>query len=103
MSVRNLDHLFNPSSVALIGASKRPGSIGAVVAGNLFHSGFQGPVMPVNPNHRAIEGVLTYPNVAALPMAPDLAVIATPPPTVPRLVADLAARGTKAAVVITAG
>ncbi|MBL8661136.1 MAG: bifunctional acetate--CoA ligase family protein/GNAT family N-acetyltransferase, partial [Rhodospirillales bacterium] len=47
--------------------------------------------------------VLTYPNVAALPMAPDLAVIATPPPTVPRLVADLAARGTKAAVVITAG
>ncbi len=103
MSIRNLDHLFAPSSVALIGASKRAGSIGAVVARNLFHSGFQGPVMPVNPNHKAIEGVLTYPDVASLPMAPDLAVIATPPATIPALIADLAQRGTKAAVIITAG
>ncbi|HSO42661.1 MAG TPA: acetate--CoA ligase family protein, partial [Rhodospirillales bacterium] len=103
MSIRNLEYLFNPSSVALIGASKRSGSIGAVVARNLFHSGFQGPVMPVNPNHKAIEGVLTYPDVASLPIAPDLAVIATPPPAVPGLIAALAARGTKAAVVISAG
>ncbi len=103
MSIRNLDHLFAPSSIALIGASKRAGSIGAVVARNLFHSGFQGPVMPVNPNHKAIEGVLTYPDVASLPMTPDLAVIATPPPTIPGLIADLAQRGTKAAVIITAG
>ena len=103
MSIRNLEYLFNPSSVALIGASKRPGSIGAVVARNLFHSGFQGPVMPVNPNHKAIEGVLTYPDVASLPTTPDLAVIATPPPAVPGLIAALAARGTKAAVVISAG
>ncbi|MGZ8996593.1 MAG: CoA-binding protein, partial [Rhodospirillales bacterium] len=87
MSIRNLEYLFNPSSVALIGASKRSGSIGAVVARNLFHSGFQGPVMPVNPNHKAIEGVLTYPDVASLPIAPDLAVIATPPPAVPGLIA----------------
>ncbi len=103
MSIRNLESLFNPSSVALIGASKRAGSIGAVVARNLFHSGFQGPVMPVNPNHKAIEGVLTYPDVASLPIVPELAVIATPPPAVPGLIAALAARGTKAAVVITAG
>ncbi len=103
MSIRNLDSLFNPSSVALIGASKRPKSIGAVVARNLFYSGFQGPIMPVNPNHKAIEGVLTYPDVASLPMVPELAVIATPPAAVPGLIADLAGRGTKAAVVITAG
>lgn len=103
MSIRNLESLFNPSSVALIGASKRSGSIGAVVARNLFHSGFQGPVMPVNPNHKAIEGVLTYPDVASLPIVPELAVIATPPPAVPGLIAALAARGTKAAVVISAG
>jgi acetyltransferase len=77
--------------------------VGAVVARNLFSAGFDGPVMPVNPKHRAIEGVLTYPDVASLPVAPDLAVIATPPDTVPGLVAELAARGTRAAVVITAG
>jgi acetyltransferase len=58
--------------------------------------------MPVNPNHRAIEGVLTYPDADALPEVPDLAVIATPP-TVPGLIAELGARGTKAVVVITAG
>ena len=103
MTIRNLQFLFKPKSVALIGASKQPGSVGALVARNLFRSGFDGPVMPVNPKHRAIEGVLTYPDVASLPLIPDLAVIGTPPETVPGIIADLAGRGTKAAVVITAG
>jgi acetyltransferase len=103
MTIRNLQFLFKPKSVALIGASKQPGSVGTLVARNLFRSGFDGPVMPVNPKHRAIEGVLTYPDVASLPLIPDLAVIGTPPETVPGIIADLAGRGTKAAVVITAG
>lgn len=103
MSVRNLDHLFKPASVALIGASTRAGSVGAVVARNLFNAGFRGPVMPVNPHHRAVEGVLAYPDVAGLPVTPDLAVICTPPDSVPGLIAELGARGTKAAIVITAG
>jgi acetyltransferase len=103
MTVRNLHFLFKPKSVALIGASKQPGSVGALVARNLFRSGFDGPVMPVNPKYDAIERVLTYPDVKSLPLVPDLAVIATPPETVPGIVADLAERGTKAAVVITAG
>ncbi|HWX51079.1 MAG TPA: bifunctional acetate--CoA ligase family protein/GNAT family N-acetyltransferase [Roseomonas sp.] len=103
MSVRNLEHLLKPTSVALIGASTQSGSVGAVVARNLFRSGYSGPVMPVNPRHQAVEGVLAYPDVASLPLTPDLALIATPPPTVPGLVAELGARGTKAAVVITAG
>jgi acetyltransferase len=103
MTIRNLEYLLQPKSVALIGASKTPGTVGAVVARNLFSAGFDGPVMPVNPKHRAIEGVLTYPDVASLPVVPDLAVIATPPDTVPGLVGELAKRGTKAAVVITAG
>jgi acetyltransferase len=103
MTIRNLDFLFKPKSVALIGASKRPGSVGAVLARNLFRSGFDGPVMPVNPKHGAIERVLTYPDVKSLPLVPDLAVISTPPDTVPGIVADLARRGTKAAVVISAG
>ncbi|HYD29872.1 MAG TPA: bifunctional acetate--CoA ligase family protein/GNAT family N-acetyltransferase [Azospirillaceae bacterium] len=103
MTVRNLDYVFKPSSIALIGASRKPKSIGAVVARNLFNAGFDGPIMPVNPHDRAIEGVLAYPSVADLPMTPDLAVICTPPETTPKLVAELGARGTKAAVVISAG
>jgi acetyltransferase len=103
MTIRNLQYLLRPKAVALIGASKRPSSIGAVVARNLLRGGFDGPVMPVNPRHRAIEGVLTYPDVASLPVTPDLAVVATPPDTVPGLVAELAGRGTRGVVVITAG
>jgi acetyltransferase len=103
MSVRNLEILFNPASIALIGASRQPRSVGSVVAKNLFNAGFDGPIMPVNPHERAIEGVLAYPSVAALPLVPDLAVIATPAATVPGIVAELAARGTRATVVISAG
>lgn len=103
MSIRNLDHLFKPRSVALIGASRKPGSVGAVLARNLLTSGFEGPVMPVNPKYRAIEGVLTYPDIASLPVTPDLAVVSTPPQSVPAIVGELGARGVKAAIVITAG
>lgn len=103
MSIRNLDHLFKPRSMALVGASRETGSLGAVLARNLFKAGFVGPIMPVNPRYRAIEGVLAYPDAAALPQVPDLVVIATPPPTVPDLIAQFGARGTRGAVVITAG
>ena len=84
MSIRNLEFALKPRSVALIGASKRPGSVGAVLARNLFKAGFDGPIMPVNPKYQAIEGVLTYPSIEALPLVPNLAVISTPPETVPR-------------------
>ncbi|MBV9995907.1 MAG: bifunctional acetate--CoA ligase family protein/GNAT family N-acetyltransferase [Caulobacteraceae bacterium] len=103
MTTRNLGALFAPSAVALIGASNRPGSVGAVLARNLMESGFRGPVMAVNPHEAAIRSALSYRNVAELPVSPELAVIATPPPTVPGLVGELAARGCRAAVVITAG
>lgn len=103
MTIRNLDHLFRPGSVALIGASTRPSSIGAVLARNVFRGDFDGPILPVNPKHRFLHGVWTYPDVASLPVTPELAVIATPPATVPGIVAELGARGTRAAVVITAG
>ena len=101
MSIRNLDHLFRPRSIALIGADRTAGSAGAVVARNLFHSGFQGPVLPVHPELEAIEGVLAYKSVAELPLTPDLAVIASPAEEVPGLIAEFGARGTKAAVVVS--
>ena len=103
MSIRNLDKLFRPRSVALIGASPNPGTVGAVVMRNLQRAGFKGPILPVNPHHESVLGLPAYPDVAHLPQTPDLAVIATPPDTVPGLLSELGARGTKAAVVITAG
>ena len=103
MTIRNLNHMFAPGSVAVIGASDRPRSVGATVMANLLAAGFSGPVVPVNPNHASVAGVLAYPDVASLPMAPDLAVICTPPASVPGLIAELGARGTRAAVVLTAG
>ena len=103
MSVRNLDKLFNPKSVALIGASPRPGSVGAVVARNLRRAGFTGELMFVNPHHFTIDGLIAHPNISSLPRAPDLAVIATPAETVPSLISELGERGTRAAVIISAG
>ncbi len=59
--------------------------------------------MPVNPRHTAVAGMLAYPDIASLPIAPDLAVICTPPATVPGLVAEAAAKGARGAIIITAG
>ncbi len=103
MTIRNLDALFEPKVIALIGASNQPGSVGSVLARNLLETGFAGPVFMVNPHEQAIRSTLNYKSVAELPVAPDLAVIATPPATVPGLVAELGARGCRAAVVVTAG
>ena len=103
MTVRNLEYLFKPKSIAVIGVSKRPSSVGAVLAHNLFTGGFSGSIMPVSRKHARIGGVRTYPDIGSLPVAPDLAVIATPPDTVAQIIAQLGERGTRAAVVITAG
>ena len=103
MTIRNLDHVFKPKSVALIGASQTRASVGNVVARNLSGAGFQGPVLAVNPKYQAVEGIPCYADIASLPSIPDLAIICTPPATVPGIVAALGARGTRAAVVITTG
>ncbi len=103
MTIRNLEALFTPASVALIGASDKPGSVGRIVAANLASGGFTGDIFLVNPKYASLGGVTCYPSIAALPEAPELAVVATPPQTVPGVIAELAARGTRAAVVITAG
>ncbi|HUE45473.1 MAG TPA: acetate--CoA ligase family protein, partial [Aestuariivirgaceae bacterium] len=103
MTIRNLEHAFRARSVALIGATPRPGSVGSKVLDNLTSGGFEGPIWPVNPGHDSIGALRCYASIADLPEAPDLAVIATPPDTVPSLIADLGARGTRAALVLTAG
>ena len=103
MSVRDLDCIFRPSSVAVVGASNRPRSVGAVLMQNLMQAGFDGPVMPVNPGYRAIRGALAWPSVADLPVVPDLGIVCTPPDTVAEVVGQLRAKGARAAIIITAG
>lgn len=103
MSVRNLDRMFRPKSVAIIGASERPQSVGSSVMTNLLAAGFEGAIFPVNPTIAEVHGIAAYSDVSSLPIAPDLAVIATPPDVVPSIVAELGQRGTRAAVILTAG
>src|SRR5262245_19625602 len=103
MTVRNLEFLFRPQSIAVIGASDREGSVGATVIRNALAGGFSGSIYPVNVHDAEVAGQRAYRDVASLPEAPDLAVIATPPATVPRLIEELGARGTRAAAVLTAG
>ena len=103
MTIRNLDALFKPKSIALVGASDKPGSIGAILAENLLTAGFQGKVIPINPGHEQILGLKTYPDAASLPQTVDLGVICTPADAVPGIVDALAARGARGVVVITAG
>ena len=103
MSIRNLDKMFAPRSIAVIGASDKPKSVGAALMDNLLRAGYRGPVLPVNPKATATHGIMAYRDVASLPMTPDLAVIATPPDTIAPLVAELGSRGTRAAVILTAG
>ena len=104
MSTRNLKALFRPQSVAVIGASTKPKSIGAVVMRNLLKAEFAGPVMPVTSEHPSVAGVLAYPDVACLPQAPDLALICTPQlASIPGILRTLGEQGTKAACIMSSG
>lgn len=103
MTIRNLSNAVRPRSVAVFGASPREGSVGNVVVRNIIEGGFEGDIWPVNPKYADVAGLACYPDAAALPGVPDLGVIVTPPATVPGIVADLGAKGCRAAVVITAG
>ncbi|TNF61960.1 MAG: CoA-binding protein, partial [Burkholderiales bacterium] len=103
MSIRHLDTLFAPASVAVFGASVRPASVGGTVWRNLRSGGFAGRLYPVNPRHRDLEGVPCCAGVAELPEAPDLAILCTPASSIVPLITELGARGTRAAIVVTAG
>lgn len=101
MSTHNLDVFLTPASVVLVGASRRTGSVGAIVAKNL--EDFTGQVFLVNRHLDLNEAAGVYPEVAQLPVTPELAIIAVPAQGVPGVITDLAALGTRAAVVLSAG
>jgi acetyltransferase len=98
-----LDPIFNPKSVALVGASERAGSVGRNVLWNLLSSPFGGTIFPVNPKRSNILGVRTYPSVRELPEVPDLVVITTPASTVPGVLRESVELGIPGGIVISAG
>jgi acetyltransferase len=100
---RPLSSILSPKSVAVIGATERKRSVGRTVMSNLVAGGFLGNIYPVNPIQETILGVKAYPNVSALPEVPDLAVIITPPKTVPGIIKECAAIGIRGVIIISAG
>ena len=99
--MHSLDCFFSPNSVAVVGATEKPGSVGRAVLENL--RGFGGMVYPVNPKYSCLLGRPAFPRVAAVPGKVDLAVIVTPAPAVPGIVRECAGAGVKGAIIISAG
>src|SRR5262245_18443346 len=103
MSTYRLDRLFSPRSVAVVGGSPRATSPGRAVLQNLRESGFEGSIDLVNPRHEEIEGIKAVKTIAELPHTPDIVVLATPPSTLPGLIAAACEKGVAGAIIISAG
>jgi acyl-CoA synthetase (NDP forming)/GNAT superfamily N-acetyltransferase len=101
--VASLSHLLRPASVAVVGASREPGSVGRAILHNIVSSGFGGGVHAVNPRAQTVEGVRCVASVGDLPESVDLAVIAVPPAAVPVAAAECGRRGVRCLIVITVG
>ena len=99
----SLAPIFTPKSVAVIGASERPGSVGCTVLTNLLASPFGGPVWPVNPKRPSVLGVPAYKSIAELPDVPDLIVVTIPAATVPAVIQEAVDAGVPAGIIISAG
>ncbi len=98
-----LDVFFSPKSVAVIGATENPGTVGRTVLWNLVTSPFGGPVYPVNPRRPSVLGIKAYKSISEIPDQVDLAVIVTPPPSIPGIIRECGDNGVRGAVVISAG
>jgi acetyltransferase len=98
-----LKAFFQPQSVAIIGASEKPGSVGRTLLWNLISHPFGGTVFPINPKRASVLGIKAYPNLAAVPESVDLVVIAIPSLAVPQVIDECVAVGVKAAIIISAG
>jgi acetyltransferase len=98
-----LSVFFSPRTVAVVGATENPGSVGRNVLWNLFTNPFGGTVFPVNLSRTSVLGIKAYPNIAAVPERVDLAVLATRPESIPDLIAECGDAGVKGAVILTAG
>ena len=98
-----LNAIFEPKSIAVVGATEKAGSVGRTLLWNLISNPFGGTVFPINARRASVLGIKAYPNLAALPQQVDLAVIVTPAPTVPGIIAECVEAGVKGAIIISAG
>src|ERR1700736_5966310 len=98
-----LNAIFEPKSIAVVGATEKAGSVGRTLLWNLISNPFGGTVFPVNAKRDNVLGIKAYPNLAALPQQVDLAVIVTPAATVPGIIAECVEAGVKGAIIISAG
>jgi len=103
VGTENLDKIFNPKRIAVIGASDEEGSVGAKLIRNLVGVGYTGVVYPVNPFRPTVQGITAYPSVTKIPWQIDLAIIATPAHTVPQIVEECGKAGVAGAIIISAG
>ena len=103
MSLQTLDKIFDPHSIAVIGASDEEGSVGYRILRNLIGVGYRGVVYPINPNKPSIQGVQAYSGIDALPRQVDLAIIATPAKTVPDIVEQCGKAGVQGVIIVSAG
>lgn len=101
--IRNLNAVFNPTSIAVIGASREPNKIGHVIVKNFLDGGFGGKVYPINPNAESILGLRAYKSVLDIPEKLDSAVIAVPASIVPKVLDECGRKGVKGVVLITGG
>lgn len=99
----SLEQMFKPNSVAVIGATSTPGEPGCVIMENLMSGTFLGPVLPVNETGEAVAGMPGHTAIDTLPLTPDLAIICSPPETIPGYIEELGKRGTRAAVIMSRG
>lgn len=100
---KKLDYVFNPKSVAVVGASNTQGKMGYVYMNNVVTGGWGGKVYPINPGETEVQGYKAYPSVKDVPDEVDLAIVVVPPKVVPSVMRDCAEKGVKAVVIITAG
>ena len=103
MGLYNLDKIFKPKSIAVIGASETRGSIGLAIMENLIQGGYEGRVIPVNPKYSQITGIKSCKSLSEADRSIDLAVIATPISTVPQIVRQCVTAGVGGAIIISAG
>lgn len=103
MSLKTIEQLLKPSSIAVIGASNQPNRPGNAVMRNLLQGQFNGPIMPVTPHYKSVNGVLAYRSIEELPIIPDLAIICTRATRVPAIILQLGRKGTRNAIVIASG
>jgi acetyltransferase len=100
---QTLEAIFSPKTIAVIGSTEKPGSVGRTITWNLIANPFGGTVYPVNPGRKSVLGIKAYPDIKSVPEQVDLAIVVTPADTVPKVIQECVDAGARGAIIISAG